>query len=54
MTLTRHFKETVKARIQREPEFAAALLDESISLFSNGEIETTKLILRDLISCFYM
>jgi hypothetical protein len=49
MTLTRDFKETVNARVQREPEFAAALLDESVSLFLNGEPELAKLILRDLV-----
>lgn len=50
MTLTRDFKETVNARIQRDPTFAAALLDEAISLFLNGEPETARLILRDLIN----
>jgi DNA-binding phage protein len=50
MTLTRDFKETVNARAQREPEFAAALLDEAVSLFLNGEPETARLILRDLVN----
>lgn len=50
MTLTKDFKETVKARVQREPEFAAALLDEAISLFLNGDIEIARLISRDLIN----
>jgi hypothetical protein len=50
MTLTRDFKEIVNARIQSDPTFAAALLDEAISLFLNGEPETARLILRDLIS----
>jgi DNA-binding phage protein len=50
MTLTRDFKETVNARIQRDPEFAAALLDEAVSLFLNGEPETARLILRDLVN----
>jgi hypothetical protein len=51
MTLTRDFKETVSARVQRDPEFAAALLDEAISLFLSGEPETARLILRDLSKC---
>ena len=38
--LTRDFKETVSARVQRDSAFAAALLDEAISLFLNGEPET--------------
>jgi DNA-binding phage protein len=50
MALTRDFKETVNARIQADPEFAAALLDEAISLFLNGEPETARLILRDLVN----
>jgi DNA-binding phage protein len=50
MTLTRNFKETVSARIQSDPTFATALLDEAISLFLNGEPETARLILRDLIN----
>jgi DNA-binding phage protein len=50
MTLTRDFKETVTARVQRDPAFATALLDEAISLFLNGEPETARLILRDLVN----
>lgn len=50
MVLTRDFKETVNARIQRDPEFAAALLNEAVSLFLNGEPETARLILRDLVN----
>ncbi|WP_017328054.1 DNA-binding protein [Synechococcus sp. PCC 7336] len=48
--LTRDFKETVNARVQRDPKFAAALLDEAVSLFLNGEPETSRLILRDLVN----
>ncbi len=50
MALTRDFTETVKARVQRDPEFAIALLDEAISLFLNGEPETARLILRDIVN----
>ncbi len=50
MTVTRDFKETVQERIQRDPAFAVALLDEAISLFLNGDPETARLILRDLIN----
>jgi DNA-binding phage protein len=50
MSITRDFRETVNARVQREPEFAKALLDEAASLFLNGEAETARLILRDLIN----
>ena len=50
MALTRDFKETVMARVERDPAFARAMLDEAIMLFLNGEAETAKLILRDLIN----
>ena len=50
MALTRDFKETVAARVQSDPAFAQALLDEAITLFVNGEPEPAKLILRDLVN----
>ena len=50
MGLTRRFRETVVARVEREPRFARALLDESLTLFLNGEPDTAKLLLRDLIN----
>ncbi|WP_254047995.1 hypothetical protein [Synechococcus sp. BDU 130192] len=50
MILTRDFEETLNARVQRDPEFAATLLDEAIALFLSGEPETSRLILRDLVN----
>jgi DNA-binding phage protein len=50
MALTRNFKETVAARVQNDPAFAQALLDEAITLFVNGEPDSAKLILRDLVN----
>jgi DNA-binding phage protein len=50
MALTRDFKNTVMARVERDPEFAKAMLDEAVMLFLNGEAETAKLILRDLVN----
>lgn len=50
MALTRDFKETVVARIRRDPDFAQALLDEALTLFLNGDPDTAKLILRDLVN----
>jgi DNA-binding phage protein len=50
MALTRDFKETVVARVQSDPAFAQALLDEAINLFVDGEPESAKLILRDLVN----
>ncbi len=50
MTLTRDFKDTVVARVARDPEFAKALLDEAATLFLSGEPDTARLILRDLVN----
>jgi DNA-binding phage protein len=50
MALTRNFKQTVVERVEREPEFAKALLDEAATLFLSGEPETARLILRDLVN----
>jgi DNA-binding phage protein len=40
----------VAARVQTDPAFAQALLDEAIHLFVNGDPESAKLILRDLVN----
>jgi DNA-binding phage protein len=50
MALTRDFKKSVTERMDREPEFAKALLDEAATLFLNNEPELARLILRDLVN----
>lgn len=50
MALTRDFKQTVVERVERDPQFATALLDEAATLFLSGEPETARLILRDLVN----
>lgn len=50
MTLTRDFKQTVVARVERDPAFAKALLDEAATLFLSGEPDAARLILRDLVN----
>ena len=50
MALTRDFKQSIKDRVERDPEFANALLDEAANLFLSGEPETARLILRDLVN----
>jgi hypothetical protein len=50
MALTREYKETINERVQKDPEFARALLNEALTLFLNGEPETARLILRDLVN----
>jgi hypothetical protein len=50
MALTRDFKNTVAARVERDPALAKALLDEAATLFLRGEPETARFILRDLVN----
>jgi DNA-binding phage protein len=50
MGLTRDFKETVIARVERDPTFAKKLLDEATTLLIAGEPETARVILRDLVN----
>jgi DNA-binding phage protein len=50
MTLTRDFKQTVVERVERDPAFAKALLDEAATLFLSGEPDTARLVLRDLVN----
>lgn len=50
MSLTRDFKQTVVERVERDPDFAKALLDEAATLFLSGEPDTARLILRDLVN----
>jgi DNA-binding phage protein len=50
MAPTRDFKQTIVERAQPDPAFATALLDEAATLFFNGEPDTARLILRDLVN----
>jgi DNA-binding phage protein len=50
MALTREFKDTVAARIQRDPRFREALFTEAINAYLEGETKTGKAILRDLVN----
>ncbi len=49
MPLTRDFKETVKARADRDPAFREALLKEGIECLLAGDMDTGKAVLRDYI-----
>jgi DNA-binding phage protein len=49
MALTRDYKETIRARVQRDPEFKEALLKEAIECLLAGDVDTGKSILRDFI-----
>lgn len=46
---TRDVQETIQERIQNDPEFEIALLDEIIALFQSDESETARLVLRDFV-----
>jgi DNA-binding phage protein len=50
MALTRDFRQTVIDRVKRDPAFAQALLDEAATLFLNGESQTARLTLHDLVN----
>lgn len=50
MATLRNVNYTIQERIQSDLEFVSALLDEAISLFLNGEPETARLVLRDLVN----
>ncbi len=50
MTITRDYKETINERVDSDPVFTAALLDEAITLFLNGEPDVARLVLRDLVN----
>ncbi|HEY0797572.1 MAG TPA: hypothetical protein VGD50_00405 [Candidatus Baltobacteraceae bacterium] len=48
--MTRDSRETVVERAKRDPAFAKALLDEAATLFLNGEPDTARIVLRDLVN----
>ena len=50
MALTRSFRDTVKARIERDPAFRDAMLSGAIELLLSGDVETGKALLRDYIN----
>jgi DNA-binding phage protein len=50
MALTRSFKETIKARAERDPKFRAALLKEAVEQMLAGEMDAGKAVLRDYIN----
>jgi hypothetical protein len=48
--MTRDVSEIVVDRIKSDPALANAVLDEAVTLFLNGEPDTARLALRDLVS----
>ena len=50
MPLTHDFKETIRARAQRDSKFRHALLREAVESIINGDFETGKAVLRDYVN----
>ena len=50
MPLTRDFKETIRARVERDPKFRKELLREGIEAMLSRRRATAKTILRDYIN----
>jgi DNA-binding phage protein len=50
MSLTKSFRQTVKERAERDPEFRNGLLSEALEAVVRGELEVAKTLLRDYIN----
>jgi len=50
MALTREFKDTIAARVQRDPRFREALFTEAMNAYLGGDTKTGKAMLRDLVN----
>ena len=50
MPLTHDFKETIRARAQRDAKFRQALLREAVESYLNGDLETGKAVLHDYVN----
>ena len=50
MALTRDFRQTVQARVKRDPAFREGLLREAIESLLSGEVPLARELLRDYIN----
>ena len=50
MPLTHDFKETIRARAQKDAKFRQALLREAVESYLNGDLDTGKAVLRDYVN----
>jgi len=50
MALTRDFKETVRARAQRDPKFRLALIEEAVESLIDGDLDGGRSILSNYIN----
>ena len=50
MALTRDYRQTIRERAERDPDFAASLMNEAVSSFLGGDSETARLVLGELVN----
>ena len=50
MPLTRDFRETIRERLQRDPGFREALLEEGVQRLISGEMDVGKSLFRDYVN----
>jgi len=50
MPLTKDFRQTVRERVQRDPAFRRALLQEAIEQMLSGDVATGKALVRNYIN----
>ena len=50
MALTRNFKETIQARMERDSTFREELLKEGVECLLSGDVDIGKAVLRDYIN----
>ena len=50
MPLTRDFRDTVKARADRDPAFRAELVQEALQAIVDGDLPAARILLRDAIN----
>ena len=50
MVLTRDFKETIQARVERDPAFREELFRQGVECLLSGDVDTGKAVLRDYIN----
>jgi len=50
MPMGKEFSETVVERIRKDPKFAAGVLSEAAMLLMNGEPQTARILLRNLVN----
>ena len=50
MPLTRSFRETVQARVERDAAFRESLLAEGVQALVSGDLQTGKAVIRDYIN----